>query len=370
MKKLNILVCVFLASLVVSCTKKDMSSKSEISEAAVTNIGLAHHTTSVSRESTLLVTTLAGSKTMAGDQDGEGANALFYQIYDITKDDTGNLYVTDQRNYAIKRITPSGTVTTVFRAANDFGYETLGGIVLDGLGNILYSDEPWKHIRKVDANRVVTTFAGTTGTGGNADGPGTQAQFWFPSRMVKDPEGNIYVLDFNSIRKITPSGEVSTFVGGGPRDLNGNSLDGKGTKASFKSPKGITIDKKGNLFVTEQGKVRKVAHNGVVTTVAGGNLLGDVDGQGANARFHYTGGIAVDQSGNLYVVDEGNFKVKKVTPTGQVTTIAGVAQWVQHPVDGTAETARFAAPRGITIDASGQILYVVDGHTVRMITGF
>ncbi|MBX3103137.1 MAG: T9SS type A sorting domain-containing protein [Bacteroidetes bacterium] len=215
----------------------------------------------------------------------------------------------------------------------------------------------------------VGTAAGSIG--GLQNGTVANARFYFPYGLAMDTQGNLYVADRNNhcIRRITPQGEVSTLAGGQAPGF----LDGTGGAARFYFPSGITTDPDGNVYVTEYGshRVRKVTPAGVVTTVAGGGSVSVdggsfADGTGVFARFNSPMGIVRDAEGNLYVADVGNHRIRKVSPQGVVTTLAGLAAGY---VDGPLNTARFNFPHGLGIDAAGD-LYVADtyNHRIRRIS--
>ncbi|MBP1603726.1 MAG: hypothetical protein H6Q09_898, partial [Acidobacteria bacterium] len=215
---------------------------------------------------------------------------------------------------------------------------------------------------------AVTTAAGSTaGTPSFADGTGTDARFAYPNHLAADAAGNVYVADWgnNRIRKVTPAGEVTTFAGSGAA----GGADGTGTAASFNGPRGIAIDASGTLYVAESWghRIRKITPEAVVTTAAGNGTAGYVDAQGTNARFWYPSGIAVDGDGTLYVTEEHNCTVRRITPAGEVTTLAG--DGTAGYVDATGTEARFNVPFGVAVDAAGNV-YVADSfnHRIRKVT--
>ena len=214
-----------------------------------------------------------------------------------------------------------------------------------------------------------TNFAGMPGGAGAADGTGSAARFYGPTYVAVDGSGNIYVTDvFNTIRKVTPGGVVSTLAG---LAANSGSSDGTGSAARFNQPTGVAVDSSGNVYVadTYNNAIRKVTPEGVVTTLAGlPGSLGGSDGTGSAARFGQPYGIAVDSSGNVYVADDYNATIRKVTPGGVVTTLAGLAG-SQGSIDGTGSAARFGILRGLAMDSSGNI-YVADVaySTIRNVT--
>jgi len=327
------------------------------------------------------VTTLAGTAGQFGGGDGAGAAARFSNPNGIVYDGAGNLFVTELGNCTVRKIViATRAVTTVAgtAGARAMGVDGIGAaarftspsaIASDGAGNLYVSDAGDNGtIRKiVIATGAVTTFAGTPGQHGTADGTGPDARFVAPWGIVSDGAGNLYLSDGSgSVRKIviatravtTP---VGTADGGGYADLTG-------TAARFSGPAGLVIDGAGNLYVADPGNnaIRKVAiATGVVTTFAGAPERTSVDGTGANARFTYPWGIAGDGAGNLYVTEWNNTIRKIVIATRAVTTLAG-AQGQRANVDGTGLAARFWAPYGITGDGASN-LYVVDGGVIRKV---
>lgn len=302
-----------------------------------------------------VVTTFAGGT--PGDIDGSGTSAEFLDLEKIKFDNSGNLYVADRSNSKIKKITPEGVVTTF---ANIYFPRA---IAIDSNGNLFVANS-FDRIEKITAAGQVTAFAGNNFSA-SIDGTGIDASFDWPSAMTIDSNDNLYVADSSGhkIRKVTPAGVVTTIAGNGLRD----SIDGAGTSASFDIPSGITIDSNNNLYVADTGnnKIRKVTPAGVVTTVAGSGLQGTTDGVGTSASFKGPHGITVDNNGNLYVTDTSNGLIRKITPTGVVSTIAGKGFYLLS-VDGIGLEAIFNEPNGITIDSNGNLI-VADDYAIRKI---
>jgi sugar lactone lactonase YvrE len=323
-------------------------------------------------------TTLAGATT-SGTVDGTGNAARFNQPNAVAVDASGNVYVADTANHTIRKITFFGVVTTIAGSAGVSGnidgigtaarFNLPRGIAVDSAGNIYVGDTSNSAIRKITPAGVVTTLAG--GTAGSLDGTGAAARFLSPNGVAVDAVGIVYVADAgnNSIRKITPDGVVTTLAGG-LSPVNFGSVDGIGTAARFASPRGVAVDTSSNIYVADRDNnlIRKVTASGVVTTLAGlaNGITGSTDGTGTAARFNGPYGVAVDTSGNVYVVDTSNKLIRKITPAGVVTTLAGLAGSVGS-TDGTGIAVRFSDPQGIAVDARGN-LYVADtnNHSIRM----
>ena len=323
-----------------------------------------------SQAETVIVSTLAGSE--KGFADGKGSAARFWAPQEIAIDAAGNLYVADWSNSSIRKVTPAGEVSTL--AGGEYGFadgrgsaarfHLPGGIAIDVTDNLYVADMNNNRIRKVTPNGEVTTLAG--GERGFADGQGSAARFYIPAGIAIDAAGSLYVADADnhSIRKVTPKGEVSTLAGSGKK----GSTDGQGNAAQFHRPYGIAIDTAGNLYVADKNnhRIRKVTPKGEVSTFAGSEK-GFADGQGSAARFNYPTGITIDTTGNLYVTD--NHRIRKVTPRGEVSTFAGgeLVSGIRF-VDGQGSSARFYMPYGIVIGTDGN-LYVADtwNHRIRKI---
>ena len=270
------------------------------------------------------VSTFAGSG-IPGDGDGNAATAQFRYPRGITKDGVGNFYVTEFSK--IKKITSAGVVST-FVGGSSAGFsdgtgsaalfQGLMGIVCDAFGNIYVADSGNNRIRKITSDGIVSTFAGS-GVEGFADGASTTAQFNAPTGVAIDPDGNLYVTDSQGyrIRKITPTGLVSTLAGG-----TSGSADGAGSTAQFYNPFSITIDSFGKLYVADINRIREISTDGVVTTLAGSGIYGSVDGPAATSSFGTVLGICVDASGNIFMSDNDNNKIKKIDFIPVVETIA------------------------------------------------
>jgi sugar lactone lactonase YvrE len=308
-----------------------------------------------------VVSTLAGSGVNSYG-DGTGTSSGFSAPNSVTIDSAGNVYVADSSNYRIRKITSAGVVSTfagsgtstyLDATGTSAGFNSPYGIAVDSAGNVYVGDTNNHRIRKITSAGVVTTLAGS-GVASYADGTGTNAGFNTPGGIAVDSAGNVYVADQtnNRIRKITSGGVVTTLAGSG----TGTYLDATGTNAGFKIPKGVAIDSVGNVYVTDwnNSRIRKIDTSGVVTTFAGG---GSGDGTGTNAGFSGVFGIAVDSVGNIYVADTGINRIRKITSAGVVTTFAGSGTATY--LDGTGTNAGLNQPFGVTVDSTGNV-YVAD----------
>ena len=285
-----------------------------------------------------VVSTLAGS--LSGYLDGTGTNARFTTPVGVAVDSSGNVYVSDVGFRIIRKITPEGVVTSlagdvIAGSADGTGtnaqFYNPFGVAVDSAGNVYVADSSNHRIRRITPAGVVTTFAGSlSNTSGSTDGTGTNATFNVPSGVAVDSAGNIYVADNSNhrIRKITPAGVVTTFAG----SLSGY-LDGTGTNASFNRPNGITVDSVGNLYVadSENYRIRKITQAGVVTTIAGTGSAAFADGNGDSASFNGPRGVAVDSVGTIYVADNNNQRIRKITNISDVN----LNSYANTPITGT-----------------------------------
>lgn len=317
--------------------------------------------------------TLAGS-TSFGWTDGVGTAASFYIPLSTAVDGSGNVYVADSESQRIRKITPTGIVTTM--AGNSFPGSTNGtgaaasfrhpaGVAVDATGNVFVGDQQNHLIRKVTQAGVVTTFAGT-GSAGSSDGTGTSASFSSPIGLAFDASGNLYVADYgnNKIRKITPAGVVSTFAGTGSQGAS----NGSALSATFKNPMDVAIDAAGNMYVADRMNylVRKIS-GGIVSTLAGSGAAGSANGTGTSASFNRPNSVDVDVSGNVYVADDANHVIRKISSGGVVTTLAG-AVLTSGSTNGTGSVVRFNSPYGLSVDKQGNVFVAeLANHMIRKV---
>ena len=325
-----------------------------------------------------IVATVAGFSGGPGTNDGIGSAARFNSPTDLAFDANGNMYVADSVNNTIRKIAPDLTVTTLagnpaVRGSNDAtgaaaSFYNPNGLAVDNSGNVIVADTFNSTIRQVTPDGIVSTLAGLAGVNSTNDGVGTNAQFDVPLSVAVDSSNNIYVADThnNSIREITAGNQVTT-IAGSPVGTGG-SVNGQGLAAQFLDPEKITLDPDGNIYVadSENSMIRKIDLGRNVTTLAGqAGVTGSADGNVSNATFFSPFGVVRDTNGNLFISDTGNKILRKITPAGVVTTIAGTPG-VQGSADGTGSDAQFIQPDGLAVDNQGNI-YVADGgtHSIR-----
>ena len=294
----------------------------------------------------------AGDMQGNGSVDGIGAAARFSGPEGVATDSAGNVYVADYGNNIIRKITPSGVVTThagsgafgstdATGAAASFFLPT--GVATDSADNVYVADFYTSLIRRITPERVVTTLA---------DATGAVARFALPTGVATDSAGNVYVADWdaNAVRKITSAGVVTTLAGG---------------EANFNYPHDIATDSAGNVYVADgNSTIRKITPAGVLTTLAGtAGVTGSTDATGAAASFKFPSGIATDSAGNVYVADTGNHTIRKITPFGEVSTVVGVAG--QAGFAPGALPGLLSAPIGVAV--SGTSLYITLNNGVAVV---
>lgn len=275
--------------------------------------------------STSIVSILAGDWANSGHVDAQGAAARFRSPIGMVADSSGNLYVAESFGHVIRKITPSGIVTTIAGRENyggsvdgdsttTAGFRDPYAITRDAAGNLYVTELDEQVIRKIDTDRKVTTLAGIGGVSGLVNSAANTGYTLFnkPSGIAVDPAGNLYIADQNNhcIRKLDPAGIVTTFAGTG---LAG-AADGTLATASFNFPTGIVIDPDGNFYIADRGNhtIRKISTAGIVSTIAGSGLPGYLDGSGVSASFNSPSGLALDPQGNLYIADQNNFRIRKM----------------------------------------------------------
>lgn len=329
-----------------------------------------------------IITTIAGNGAAGYNGDGvAGTAASLYSSYQVTTDKNGNVYIADYANHRVRKVDINGIITTV--AGNGIGgYSGDGGVAtaasmyypegvaVDTAGNLFIADNGNSVIRKVTPAGIISTIAGDHSLGFGGDGgPATSAQFYNPGGICLDAVGNLYVADIhnNRVRKITKAGIISTIAGNGPAGYSGDGV--QATASSLNYPNGVAVDAAGNVYIADiyNQRIRKVNTSGIISTVVG-NGVGGYNGDGiaaTTAQLYSPGGVVIDASGNLFVADFSNNRIRKVDVNGIITTIAGTGTAGFAGDGGTAVTAQLNGPLQLALDASGNI-YISDRQNNRV----
>jgi trimeric autotransporter adhesin len=333
-----------------------------------------------------VISTVAGTGTSGYSGDGGlAATAQLNYPDSVAVDTAGILYIGDNNNYRVRKVTAAGVISTVagngaYGYSGDGGPATtaqlsqLSGVAVDTAGNLYITDYQNNRIRKVTAAGVISTVGGNGTKGFSGDGgPAFAAMLNYPEGMAVDTAGSLYIADTNNnrIRKVTAAGEISTIAGNGNWGYSGDG--GPATIAWLNSPTGLAVDTAGNLYIADYAnhRIRKVTVGGIISTVAGNGSPGfSGDGGSATAaQLNCPNAVAVDAAGNLYIADRGNRRVRKVTVAGMISTVAGNGSSGYSGDGGPATSAQLTYPAGVAVDAAGNF-YIADSenHRIRRVT--
>ena len=331
--------------------------------------------------STGLITRYAGNDTAGFSGDGGPATAAkLYQPASIVFDSKGNLYIADMYiNGRVRKVDPSGIITTFAgngsaSVSGDGGQATAAqmsrpcGLRLDAAGNLYITECNNRVLRKVSPTGIITTIAGTGGSGSGGDGgPATAATFTQPTTVITDASGKIYIADMSANRvRVIAGGTINTFAGNGTAASGGDG--GPASAATLNTPIGMCFDASGNLYIAEKSKIRVVnMSTGIISTYAGTGTLGfSGDGGPATAaQIREVNIINMDASGNLYISDNGNHRIRKVSSSGVITTVAGIGTIGFSGDGGPATAAQLSYPSGAWPDGAGN-LYISDALNYRV----
>ncbi len=338
-----------------------------------------------------IVTTIAGTGTIGRAGDGNLASVaqIFYPMA-IAADRAGNLYIADDYNYCVRKINSNGIISTIAGSViTGFGgdgglgpaaeFTEITGVAVDQAGNVYVADYGNSRIRKISTSGIVTTIAGTgtdvyDGDHSIAIRAGLGSGPW---GIMVDPMGDILFTDNSAVRKISPSGIITTIVGKAVAGYSGDG--GPATAAGMVKPRALAWDNDGNLYIADydDNRVRKVNASGIISTFAGngyasepgtGAFYGD-GGPATDAELSGPSGLAVDGAGNVFIADFNNHCVRKVSPTGKISTIAGTGVNSYSGDGKEAKEATFLSAAGLMLDAAGN-LYICDpvNNRIRMVS--
>ncbi len=328
-----------------------------------------------------IISTVAGNGTESFSGDGGQATAAeLDHPYGVFQDASGNLFIADQWNHKIRKVTPAGVISTI--AGGSAGFSGDGGqataahlnypsqIYVDAAGNVFIADEFNSCIRKINTSGVISTVAGIGGSGGyNGDGgQATAAQLNTCTDMTFDAAGNMYIADYTGqrIRKVNTSGVISTIAGTGTVGYSGD--NGPATAALLNYPYGIAINSAGEIFFSDRynNRIRKIDVSGIITTIAGtgaATYTGD-NGPATAATVNNCYKVNLDAAGNIYIADFGNSVIRKIDLSGTITTIAGSTGGYGGD-GGPATSAKLSQPGGVFVNSGGDV-FIGDANNYRV----
>ena len=331
-----------------------------------------------------VITTVAGTTWRFTGDGGPATNAPLGDLWGVAVDSAGNVLAVDMGNHLVVRIAPNGILTVVAGTgapgfSGDGGPATRamlsftesGGVALDAAGNLYIADSANGRVRKVTPEGRITTIAGTGAGGFSGDGGAATAAALggFPGSVAVDGSGNLYFPQryYHRIRRVSPDGTISTFAGNGTAGYSGDG--GPASNASLSNPWGVAVDLAGSVYIADSDnhRIRKVPRGGVITTVAGNGTQGfsGDGGPAVSASLCHPTAVAADLSGNLYIADECNHRIRRVSSSGIITTVAGSGSADYSGDGGSATRASFNAPHGVALDAAGNV-YVTDAASRRI----
>ena len=321
-------------------------------------------------DSTGMITVISGNRgnPAENEEDGDPAVGAWLRYPAAAAvDQEGNIFVNGTLDRWIRRIDANGTITTIAGAS-----VWVTALAVDGGNNLYFAEN--HQVRRVDANGTVTAIAGTGEEGFSGDGgPAVDAQLYQPADLTVDGTGNLYIADtFNHrIRRVDRSGTITTIAGTGEEEFNGDG--GPAIAAQLRLPSGVALDSVGNLYIADYNnhRIRRVDPSGTIATVAGTGEFGfsGDGGPAIAARLYHPQEVAVDSSGNVYIADSYNHRIRRVDPTGIITTFAGMGSQGFSGDGGPAVTAQLNRPEGVVVDGSDNV-YVLDtsNHRIRIVT--
>jgi len=329
---------------------------------------------------TATINTYAGNDAFFSGAGLAATSAQLVSPSSFAVDAQGNVYFSDPGYSLVLKVSTNGVISIVAgngmtTSAGDGGL-AIGasvnypnGLAIDSSGNLYIADTNSANVRKVDTNGIISTVAGGSGSGFAGDGgPATKAWLSAPRGIAVDHSGNLYIADWGNsrIRMVNPAGIISTIAGSGTTGYSGDG--GPAAQASIGYVNGLAVDSAGNLYIADvdNAAIRKIS-NGIITTVAGGQGgFGGDGGQATKASLSLPQSVAVDASGNLYIADQGNERIRRVDPSGVIATVAGTGTAGFSGDGSLASAAMLSTPVGVGVDASGAVYVAdLDNHRVR-----
>ncbi|GAB3993629.1 hypothetical protein GCM10028807_29380 [Spirosoma daeguense] len=326
-----------------------------------------------------VITTIAGSN--FNDDGGPATNAFLRLATGVSVDENGNIFISDQTNHLVRKVSPNGIISTI--AGNgtagfsgDGGLATNaqlnnpGELVMDRSGNLYIPDFINHRIRKISPDGIISTIAGNGTAGSSGDGgPAIAAQINGPSSMLVDVDNNLFIVEYygNRIRKVSSDGIITTLAGNGTAGFSGDG--GLATSAQLNSPIAIALDESGNFFVSDRynQRIRKITSSGIISTVAGTGSAGfNGDGNLAiDTRINYPNDLDFDRNGNLYITDSNNHRIRKMSSDGVISTVAGTGIYDYNGDGGLAINAQLNVPTALATDHNGN-LFITDTYNFRV----
>jgi len=330
-----------------------------------------------------IITTISGNGIEASGGDGGPASAAELSIpSSVAIDRAGNIFITDPVDNCIREINTSGIINTIAGIAGTEGYSGDGGpataaelytpygVAVDNSGNIYIADQGNNAVRKVNAAGIISTIAGTGSAGYSGDGgTGASAALNWPNAVAADDSGNVYIADLgnNCIRKVNASGTITTIAGNGFFGYGGDG--GPATAAQLWEPYSVAVDNSGNIFISDfdDWHIRKINSSGIISSIAGNGTQGySGDGESATAaELDEPTGVTVDREGNVYFNDASNYRVRKINPFGIISTIAGFGALGYSGDSGPAISAEISSATGVAVDNDGNV-YIADTDNDRI----
>jgi trimeric autotransporter adhesin len=324
-----------------------------------------------------VITTIAGKENerfvVYGGDGGQATAAQLNGPKGIAVDSGGSLYIADYMNNRIRKVSPDGVITTILRNDPGDGSQNTSyqitcpeGVAVDSAGNVYIADSGNNRVCKLASDKVITTVAGNTTKGSNGDGgQADSSRLDKPYGLAMDSAGNLYIADTgnNRIRKVTAAGRITTVAGNGTAGLGGDA--GQASMAQLNGARDVAVDSAGNLYIADSGnhRIRKINPDGIITTIAGNGIKGysGDGGRAVSAQLNWPSAIVSISSGSLYISDCGNRRIRKITPDGVISTVAGNGTIGYSGDGGQAVLAQLNDPRDIAVDAAGN-LYIADSY--------